>query len=139
MYKLFLDDVRNPSDCVNHMPFNRYLYIEPDWIVVRSYDEFCKHIQSNSLKDIYLISFDHDLADEHYDPKMYDLQGNSYNDLYGKFKEKTGYEAAKWLVEYCMNTGEKLPRFICHSMNPVGKMNITSYLENYEKHNSEIL
>jgi len=135
--KLFLDDIRVPTDCINYMSYQRKPYTEPDWVIVRNYNEFVKWIVANSLKDIELISFDHDLADEHYDPKMYDLEGDTYNDLYRKFKEKTGYEAAKWLVEYCMNTGSMLPRFICHSMNPVGKLNIVSYLENYEKHNSE--
>ena len=60
-----------------------------------------------------MISFDHDLADEHY------LKQNSQ-----EFVEKIGYDCAKWLVEYCMDHYLDLPKFYCHSMNPVGKENI---------------
>lgn len=49
--------------------------------------------------------------------------------------EKTGLECAKWLVELCMDKGLKLPKYLCHSQNPVGKDNILGYLDNYKKHN----
>ena len=126
-YNLFLDDVRNPSDCVNYM--YTPIYTSVDWIIVRTYDEFVKTIIENGLPEI--ISFDHDLADEHYSPEMYTEA--HYNDLYDEFKEKTGYDCAKWLVNYCMDNNVKLPETILvHSMNPVGRNNIKSYFKSYK-------
>ena len=49
-------------------------------------------------------------------------------------REKTGYDCAKWLVDYCMDNGLKLPEFEVHSMNPAGGENIRMYLENFKKH-----
>jgi hypothetical protein len=69
-----------------------------------------------------IISFDHDLSDRHYiDP------------YFQEYVEKTGYDCAKWLVEHCMDNNLDLPKFYCHSMNPVGKNNIESLLNNFKK------
>lgn len=46
MYKLYLDDKRDPKTT--------------GWIIVRSYKEFCSYISNNGTP--YLISFDHDLG-----------------------------------------------------------------------------
>ena len=46
-------------------------------------------------------------------------------------KEKTGYDCAKWLVEYCLDNDLSLPKYQVHSMNPVGKKNILDYLSNF--------
>jgi len=118
------------------IPGNIYWKIE-DWDIVRSYDEFTQHITNNGLPE--LISFDHDLADEHYNTDaMYDSE-EKYNELYDSFKEKTGYECAKWLVNYCLDNKKLLPTFMVHSMNPVGKKNIIDLLENYKKHEQKLL
>jgi len=103
------------------------MYSREKWIVVRNYEEFVNYITNNGLP--YLISFDHDLADEHYDPSMY--SGN-YDDVAKNFKEKTGMDCAKWLVDYCIDRSEKLPKYVIHSMNPVGAQNILSYLNNFK-------
>lgn len=63
MKKLYLDDYRFPKESSDTMyrrvgPEN-VLYLEDDWDIVRSYDEFKDYILSNS--DIGLISFDYDL------------------------------------------------------------------------------
>lgn len=50
-----------------------------------------------------------------------------------KTKEKTGMDCAKWLIEYCITNNLKLPKFYCHSMNPIGKDNITSILTQFSK------
>ena len=126
-YNLFLDDVRNPIDCVYYM--YTPIYTSVDWVIVRDYNSFIKIIKENGLPEI--ISFDHDLSDEHYDPKMYH---ESYDELYDSFKEKTGYECAKWLVDYCIDNNEFLPKkILVHSMNPIGRRNIESYFESYNK------
>ncbi len=65
-----------------------------------------------------------------------ELYGHGLNNddiPYDKYTEKTGYDCAKWLVEYCMNKGVKHPPYMVHSMNPVGKQNIISYVESYNK------
>lgn len=128
---LFLDDFRNPIDCVNYMRLrveDSAMYSREKWIVVRDYKEFVNYITENGLPDF--ISFDHDLAEEHYDPSMY---LTNYNDIAKSFKEKTGMDCAKWLVDYCLDNEKKLPNFVVHSMNPAGTKNINSLLNDFKK------
>lgn len=120
MNKLFLDDIRSPKDAIGLVPSHmNQFYWSNDWDVVRSHDEFVEFIKNNGVPDF--VSFDHDLADEHYK----DLEASH---------EKTGYESAKWLVDYCVDNGVGLPEYQVHSANPVGKKNIEVYLENAKKH-----
>ena len=133
---LFLDDFRTPKlvplyDFLTstQAPFNK----EELWDVVTNYQEFVVYIEAyyilnNSLPE--LISFDHDLSDEHYSSDMFTNPEN-YNDKYDTFNEKTGYECAKWLVDFCMDNNITLPKYLCHSQNPVGKENIIKYLDNF--------
>lgn len=123
-YNLFLDDIRQPSEPGNYMyPVDlRKIYRLQPWVLVRNYKEFTEYITENGLPD--LVSFDHDLADIHYDPSTW-TEGFKYH-------EETGYDCAKWLVEYCYENGLPLPEYLCHSMNPIGKQNILSYLDNYK-------
>ena len=126
-YYLFLDDYRKPEDCFNYTYNQVYLL---GWVVVRNYNEFVKTIEKNGLP--VMVSFDHDLADEHYDP---DLHGSeTYNEIYDSFVEKTGYDCAKWLINYCVENKQFLPETILvHSMNPAGSANIKSLLNSYQK------
>lgn len=126
-YYLFLDDYRVPKDCLEYTYNQLYLL---DWKIVRSYNEFIKTIEIEGLPD--MISFDHDLADEHYDP---DLHGSeTYNEIYDSFVEKTGYDCAKWLINYCAENKLALPNVILiHSMNPAGSANIKSIFNSYQK------
>ena len=124
-YKLYLDDIRTPTQTYKTS-------VDSEWVIVRNYDEFVKVIERDGLP--FWISFDHDLADEHYRQSMYD-KDKHYSQYYsdGTFKEKTGYECAKWLVAYCFDKSIDLPKWDVHSMNPVGKQNIASVLLSYEK------
>lgn len=125
-YNLFLDDVRMPKDAFGYMHLP--IYISVDWIVVRNYYAFITLIENKGIPEI--ISFDHDLADEHYD---YQEQFNN-NDIYDIVEEKTGYHCAKWLIDYCMDNEKELPaEIIIHSMNPAGSMNIKSLFNTYIK------
>jgi hypothetical protein len=81
------------------------------WVIVRNYLQFINYITENGLPD--MVSFDHDL-------------GNAI--------DRTGYDCAKWLCEYCMENDLALPEFNIHSGNPVGRDNIESYLESFKKH-----
>jgi hypothetical protein len=92
--------------------------------IARSFDDFVKTIESYGMP-VY-VSFDHDLADEHY---VAMLQGS--ND-YGE--EKTGYDCAKWLVDFCADREIPFPDFGVHSLNPVGSENIRQYITSAKKH-----
>ena len=137
MRKLFLDDIRIPKDAIGLVPSNlNQLYFENDWVVVRNFLEFCNYIQKFGLPDF--ISFDHDLADVHYNDLFSDKSLSIPNSdivlKYDEYSEKTGYECAKWLVDWCFDGSQKIPKFVVHSANPVGKKNIESYLNNADKH-----
>jgi len=118
-YYIFLDDERMPWN-VTWAPIRRDYHYN----IVRTFYEFCNMIQAVGYLPDY-ISFDHDLADQHY--------GHGLNDdeiPYHRYTEKTGYDAAKWLVDYCIEKGLKFPDYDVHSMNPVGSNNIIQYIEN---------
>ena|SRR6476661_9107426 len=132
MRKLFLDDIRVPEDCLKYMHRrvgDQISLYREDWIIVRSYEEFVKEIQENGLPD--LISFDHDLADEH----IVDFYKNENlpepNLAYDDYKEKTGFDCAKWLVNHCMDSDKELPKYMLHTWNPIGLENIDKYLKNF--------
>lgn len=119
--KLFLDDVRNPSDCAKYMYLRvgalNTVYLEGDWYIVRNYDEFVIAIV-NYHKIITHISFDHDLADDHYHESMNDKE--AYEKHLLTITEKTGCDCAKFVRKYYAERGLSLPIMFVHSMNPVG-------------------
>ncbi len=123
-YSLFLDDCRKPSDVTwVELPL-------VEWTIVRSHKEFIKIITERGLP--VRQSYDHDLDDAHYDTAMY-KNPEAYNKLYETFKEKTGYDSAKWLVDYCLERNLPFPEYYIHTMNPVGQQNIKSVIESYIK------
>ena len=79
------------------------------FIHVHNYKEFVEWINKNGLPDT--IYFDHDLGEE-----------------------LTGYDCAKWVVNYCLDKNINIPKYYIQSMNPVGKENIIGVLENYRKY-----
>lgn len=114
-YNLFLDDERLPRDVY-------WVKIpQVDYVIVRNLEQFKAMITERGLPEY--ITFDHDLADWHYTGDFLD--------------ERTGYDAAKWLVEYCMDHNLDLPRYDVHSMNPAGCLRIRTVLESYNKHRIE--
>jgi hypothetical protein len=76
------------------------------------------------------------LADFHYDLKPEDYENMSEDEMVMKFgsMEKTGLDCAKFLVEYCADENQPLPKYLVHSANPAGKENIEKFLENAKKH-----
>ena len=128
--KLFLDDIRIPKDAINLVPtkFNKF-YWENDWDIVRNYDEFIQYIEVNGVPGF--VSFDHDLADFHYDFKPEDYENMPKDEMIMKFgsMEKTGLDCAKFLVEYCADENVPLPDYLVHSANPAGKENIEKFHE----------
>lgn len=117
-YKLFLDDIRRPDMCIGYMHRRigalNSIYLE-EWVIVKNYDEFTKYIIQNGLPTH--ISFDHDLADEHYKMTSNEQYWIEYH--MGYDRECTGYDCAKWLVDY-LTPNSVTPICFIHSMNPVG-------------------
>lgn len=125
---LWLDDYRDPFDIIEDWlvfsPIGRN--VEVIW--VKSYKEFTDYITKHGLPDG--ICFDHDLADEHYD--VYhntDLTLEEY--YYTNDREMTGYDCAKWLVEYCMDNDKDVPPYRIQSANPAGRENIDKLLKSF--------
>lgn len=123
-YNLFLDDERIPSN----VKWVKIPLVE--WTIVRNYKQFVDTITAKGLPQN--ISFDHDLADEHYVQSLASNKNKTHDFNYGTITEKTGYDCAKWLVEYCREKDLDIPSYTVHSMSVVGKKNIIGYLENYK-------
>lgn len=104
---LWLDDYRNPfdSDWLVFSPIRHPF--QTYW--VDSYDGFVDWIEEHGIPDA--ICFDHDLG-----------------------TVKTGYDAAKWMCDYCYFHSVPIPLYAIQSANPVGRENIQNYIENFRKH-----
>ncbi|ROI10840.1 hypothetical protein EGI11_02445 [Chryseobacterium sp. H3056] len=81
-----------------------------DYERVYDYNGFVEFIIANGIPEF--ISFDHDLG-----------------------PGKTGYDCAKFLVEYCLDHNISKINYTVHSQNPVGKANIEGLLNNYNRLN----
>ena len=115
---LWLDDMRNPykylSANKNTDTFlrNKKFYddlmrkTDIDFVWVKNIEEFSNYILKNGLPEF--VSFDHDL---------------------GKGLPK-GLDCAKWLIDYCRKTNNRLPKFYVHSANPNGQREINAILNN---------
>lgn len=113
---VWVDDERDPFGEVWHSVALNKRYINGDAVIIwlKNYDDFTGWLKT-AIEDWgnlfpTLFSFDHDLG-----------------------KEKTGLDCVKHLVEVCMDNNIELPTCICHSMNPVGRENIISYINSYRK------
>lgn len=101
---IWVDDIRDPRK-----------YISDDHIVwCKSYDEFVKTL--NNIQTPYSVYFDHDLGD-----------------IDNPEEEKTGYDCAKYLIDFCIDNNIKLPKFYSQSDNGPGRENIIKLLENYKR------
>lgn len=139
-YHLFLDDERKLGDVTWIVLPSK---INHSWVTVRNYDEFVKTVMSFGIPDF--VTFDHDLADEHYAAMIKENDASRYtafvdddegglNLTFDYGSEKTGYDCAKWLVEFCEQRDLKFPPFAVHSMNPIGAQRIRAYIENARMH-----
>jgi len=118
MQHLFLDDERIPGQVTwVSLPSAQYT-------IVRNFEQFVNYIYEYGVPNF--ISFDHDLADQHY------IAAEMGVEDYGQ--EKTGYDCAVWLVDFCDQWREKFPKYAVHSMNPIGRERIISYIENAKKY-----
>jgi hypothetical protein len=129
---IWLDDTRNPFE-------NNWLVFSPidqpyNVIWVKQYEEFVNYIIKNGLPEA--ICFDHDLGlviDPNSEFKTINGEISSFSLNIYDDNEKTGYDCAKFLVDYCIDNNLNLPLYNIQSANPVGKENIDSLLKNYNK------
>ena len=77
------------------------IYLSLDWDIVRTYNDFVQYITDTGLPDII------------------------------SFGEKSRYECAKWLVQYCLENDLDLPFCYVHSKDIVEQDNINHLLKNY--------
>jgi hypothetical protein len=137
MNRIYLDDVRTP--------------VEGNWIVVRNYQEFVDKVNELGLDNIELISLDHDLGDTAMQEYFNNVSKN-YKLDYDNIEEKTGYDAAKWLVsEFYYKFPERInmtknekknskfifPLIYVHSHNPIGAHNICGWINNFLKNEKQ--
>ena len=108
MLKLFLDDIRERPD--------------DSWFLVKNYDEFVKFIEKSfiNFQPIDIISFDHDLAIQHYTITDNELLNNYYDNIC----EFTGLHCARFLIKFYIENNIDFPEIFVHSMNPIGAKNI---------------
>jgi hypothetical protein len=122
-YRLFLDDVRIPLDIFKLTGME--IFADPDWTVTTNYDSFVDtiiyhHVNLHILPSI--ISFDHDLGIIDITPEQ-----SKFISVFVAKEEKlakSGYDCARWLIDYFNNEKLKLPQILVHSQNPVGRQNI---------------
>lgn len=120
---LWLDDIRNPNteNWLDYSPIEKPF--ETVW--VKNYNEFVDWIEQNGLPTA--ICFDHDL-----EPDI--MNGDPMKPLECTIEyAKTGFDCAKWLVNYCIDNNKPLPKYNIQSANPVGGDNINGLLTNFSK------
>ena len=133
-YKLFLDDVRRPIQCAQYMN-QPQIYYDVDWVVATDCTEFKKVIKERFEYGEFpaIISFDHDLAPEHYSASDFKHMVSRHSKIPESSCSLTGMDAARWIVDFCMDNNLKLPAFRVHSMNPAGRENIESFLTQFAR------
>ena len=102
---LFLDDMRDIRDYVDCRSTNAYQ--------ARNYNSFICFAEAlfENYGKIDEVWFDLDLGDE----------------------SKSGYDCAKWLIDYCIKNNFNPPTYKIQSANPVGRANIDSIFKTYYK------
>ena len=78
---------------------------------LKNYNEFVSCVMGLGTKiSNCIVHFDHDLGEE-----------------------KSGYDCAKWLIDWCLGHGYIAPDYDIQSSNPVGRQNIESVFKSYWK------
>lgn len=105
---LWLSNDQNPleDNRLNYSPIGKDVFI----VWLKSYDEFVEYLdRPYPMPDG--VCFNYDLGEE-----------------------KTGYDAAKYLIHMCVNMKLKLPKCSVYSDNPIGRKKIETLLENFLTH-----
>jgi len=128
---LWLDDLRNPHEGKWIEEFAPDYLNSGSIIWVLNYEEFIEWIRKNGLPE--MICFDHDLGED-VAIKLVSKGFNKKKAREVKKLAKSGYDCAKWLVDYCIDHDLQIPDWNIQSANPVGKENINGLLNNAKKH-----
>src|SRR6185369_7342661 len=136
MYNLFLDDERIPyssdGDVKNAFAVtNNPIYYTVNWFIVRNYYQFVKKIQTDGLPA--MISFDNDLGKTY---RAEDVPAEFLSIENVLSTEMSGYDALKWLCNYCLDHGVDLPLIYLHTANTVGFVNMRDYIKNFKRINN---
>ena len=92
-YNLFLDDVREPTECRKYIG-DGSVYDTEEFIIVRSFDEFYKTIKEHGVPKF--VSFDYDLG-----------------------RSENGLKCAELLKFWCDDSGVDFPKYRIHSSWPM--------------------
>ena len=128
---LWLDDLRDPYQGYWLEEYAEdFIGNEMGVIWVKSYYDFIGWIKKNGLPT--MIAFDHDLGE---DLAIALVKKGMVKRKAREIKqqEKTGYDCAKWVVDYCMENDVDFPEYTIQSANPVGKENIDKLIKNFKK------
>lgn len=128
---LWLDDLRNPFEGKWIEEFAPEYLNSGSIIWVLNYEEFIEWIRKNGLPQ--KICFDHDLGED-VAIKLVSKGINKKKAREVKKLAKSGYDCAKWLVDYCIDHDLQIPDWNIQSANPVGKENINGLLINAKNH-----
>jgi len=128
---LWLDDLRNPFEGKWIEEFAPEYLNSGSIIWVLNYEEFIEWIRKNGLPQ--KICFDHDLGED-VAIKLVSKGVNKKKAREVKKLAKSGYDCAKWLVDYCIDHDLQIPDWNIQSANPVGKENINGLLINAKNH-----
>jgi hypothetical protein len=129
---LWLDDIRNPRE---EIWWNWIIQAELnpddyDIVWVKSHAEFTKWITVNGLPAV--ICFDHDLGEDLAKGRV--SKGMSKRQARILKRETlSGFDCAKWLIEFCLDNELNAPEYRIQSANPVGAENIKGLIENFRK------
>ena len=131
---MWLDDLRNPTDNIWNNWIARQGVNPTDYDItwVKNYDDFTDWIVNNGLPDV--VCFDHDLGQD-IAIERYTTGGMTKTQAkkLKKLETMSGFDATKWMVNYCMDNDLRLPDWYIQSANPVGAENIKSYLQSFVK------
>ena len=102
MKVIWLDDYREPQQFL----YTCLDYKPEDIVICKNYEDFVDKIEKDGLPE--MVCFDHDLGED-----------------------KTGYDACKWLINYCYERKLSFPAYYIQSANAVGAMNIDQAIKGY--------
>lgn len=127
-YNLFLDNEKTPKEIWDITKSPEYAVY--NWLVVTDFNSFIQTISDKGLP--VRISLCHDFCDEHSTYK------SKKNIPYETFKIKTGFDCILWLIEYCIDYNQNIPKCKVHSEKSTGKKNIEDLIENFDKYQKSI-
>lgn len=107
-YLIWLDDTRDPKTWIESV-ISKQILNKLEIVWAKDANEFKNLLKYRGLPKI--ICFDHDLG-----------------------IGESGFDCAKYLVEFCMDHKKTLPEWYIQSANPVGRENIDGLLNGFKNH-----